>query len=1702
MNTPFNRKKDPLDDMRLPKSQKYLWRFLKLRAFRTHEAPFWQKFFQRPRVFIPSIAFAVLMVLLFQPFFDFLPFLDRNVHPIILRTAYAQDNFKLEPVSADSTGVDSTTVFTLKSEEPIPVEDIASALQISEDVPFEVSEKAPGEYQIELQESLSPSEVVKFSLQAEYQDAETGALVPRDFTWGFQVKDAFKVISTLPADISRYVPLNSGIEIRFSHENFENFESFFDIFPAAKGRFEKHFRTLVFVPEGLDPSALYTVTIKKGLPLKDSEQTLAEDYRFQFETDEQKRQEVDLSLGSQMREFSLNEVPAFQVYYSTRFGGDDGSQEVRLPVTVYRYSDAEQFVSAVRQYYDLPSWAYQSRQHFLSGTNGLTQVFQADVPLMYVDYSWYFSLPEALSQGYYLLEISAGSSRVQTWMQITDLASYSTVSKTQSLVWVNDVSTSSPVKGATIEVLDSNERFFTDENGLAHFDTSDFLQTPEVARFLDIRSSDGKQLFVVLTNNRVSPASDYWSFLSLDRQMYLPNDTVRFWGFLQHRYGNFVKNIRVAVENPWYGSDAIQPSFMEKELEVEKGAFTGEFTMSNFLPGGYALKVYIGDVLVLDRWFEVQTYVKPAYKIDITSNKDAVFYGENIDFDILSSFFEGTPVPNMLLQSYWNGNFSDVTTDQLGQAQESLLLTDFDICKTPDDNKFCPFNANYTFSVSPKLSEEGQISESERIEVFFSHVELEAVTKLISDTQASVMTKAYFVDLDQYNKNPELGYRGGAALNQKIQGEVIREDWEKIQDGNFYDFISKKVVPKFRYESTEKVVDSFSGITNDRGEFSYNFPLAPDGNYRVKLWTYDDQSNLSLTAAWLWREQNYSDRFYSLQEQNFSEDDYDLGQDVILDFYHGNELLPQESSYLYFRSTNGIRDYELSDTPRYQFSFSERDIPSTLVRGVWFDGKHYFQGDSFGIRFRVDSRRLKVEVAPDKDGYKPGEKVQLSVKVSDLNGNPVSASVNLNLVDEAYYKLLYFSNPPDPLVELYYSFVDSGVLSQYGSHYYPGVEYDYGGKGGGGAGVVPRQNFEDTALFTVVTTGRDGMASTHFKLPDNLTSWRVTAQAVSTDLFAGFSSSYINVSLPLFVDTVNAKTYLTEDKPILSVRAFGKDLKQEDAVDFTVALQGGKEQNFLGQAFQASKFSLRDLFSRGELEEGDFKIQSTVKQGDKKDSMIEPFTVLTSRFTQPKLWTAVLRSGLELQGNSQGRTQLTVSDLGRGEVYAVLKNMAFEEGDRIDQLLARKVGAELLQQEFDEPVSIPELDLLRYQDQTGGIALLPYSDPELMLSADLAAFASGTFDVNRLKSYFYSIVDSSKSNSEEIVLALYGLASLDEPVLILLEKASETLKLDVVSRLYLALAFSELGDSASARNIFTDILASAEILDQDIFLSDKDRDQSILKTALLADLGAQVQAPEAHKLWNFVQKNAPQDFLLYPYELRYAVSRIANSSPHDVSFTLRVGDRTLNETLKNGEVFHLDLSSSELRAVEFTSFSGDILVMTFFEELRSDIKTDPRIALHRAYYVDGKPVTTFKEGDLVQVRLYPDIRAFSPQNFKALQDSMEVSVETILKPFIANEIFFVKDILPSGLMPVTNDLGFVRYDEQGCNLGGLSQVRDQSVTFSLSAYGFSSCGQNDFMYYYARVLNTGEYKVEPAMIFSVDNPSILNITESMRVIIE
>src|SRR5438093_13011637 len=75
------------------------------------------------------------------------------------------------------------------------------------------------------------------------------------------------------------------------------------------------------------------------------------------------------------------------------------------------------------------------------------------------------------------------------------------------------------------------------------------------------------------------------------------------------------------------------------------------------------------------------------------------------------------------------------------------------------------------------------------------------------------------------------------------------------------------------------------------------------------------------------------------------------------------------------------------------------------------------------------------------------------------------------------------------------------------------------GKGGSGlVGQQPRKDFRNTAYWSAqVVTKDDGTASVDVKIPDNLTTWRTQARAISGDTMVGEGTSELVSTQPLLV---------------------------------------------------------------------------------------------------------------------------------------------------------------------------------------------------------------------------------------------------------------------------------------------------------------------------------------------------------------------------------------------------------------------------------------------------------------------------------------------------------------------------------------------------------------------------------------------------------
>jgi hypothetical protein len=1612
------------------------------------------------------------------------------------------DCFRLTATNSDAAGVALDSSFVLEAREAVGRASLASRLQVEPDLEFEIAaiddsqaSARPGalaaagaRYRIQPKVPLSEDTVYRFNLLN-----EAGGLPIH--TWAFQTERPLRVVQTLPADQSADVPLNIGIELTFSHDGVTGVQENFHIEPAVQGRFETHKRTVVFVPVELQPETLYTVTLGTGVGIAGSDQTLAQDFTFRFETGSEARTGETpgappaLQFSRRVWESATAEAPALGLFRG--WGEPDSTTPATLPFAVYRFPDVEAFLGSLDEFTAIPAWAWVTRNRFTVDTTGLQQVASFEAALQPVGQygDMFVRFPEALPEGYYLVETTFEDRPLQAWLQVTDVATYVSVSSSRLLLWANDVAAKAPLANATVRVVGNDFSTTTGSDGVAFFDTpADLIHlqpspfgysTTETVGNLIVTAPDGRTAVVPLADIFSGFQSSgfreyvfsgdpslYWRFLYTDRRLYRPTDSVNFWGLVRLRdKPPPSQEVTVEISGSDYTSFDYQPVVIASTTvtTTPMGTFIGELPFKGVSPGYYSLEARVGDQVIASTYFEVRDFVKPAYKIDVIPSRKAVFAGEEIAFAITASFFDGSPVPSVQL-SYTGAANGSVTADANGQA--SVLYTG-------DTYGFGYGYGAYRFdsvNVVPALAEEGEITGGASVQVFPSALTLDATSEVSAGT-ATVSGTVYNVDLERIN-NDEAGdfsdYLGDPAAGRQVTADVTETSYQRVEIGETYDFIAKMVRKEYRYDEVSTSLGSFSATSDGHGHFTISFSAEEDKSYEATLRVTDDADRTFRQETWVYSgAEYYSDLPYLSSE---SDQPYAVGDQVVLTMRQAVEDLPAggDNRYLFYQAQNGIRSYAIQDSPRYSFAFAQEDIPNVNVIAVRFTGGTYQEVSySYTARFDSSLRKLTISVEPDQDRYRPGEKATLNISVSDADGRPVQAEVLLSAVDEAIFRLegeTFFYDLG--ILDSLYQPVSSGVLRTYVSHLNPPATG--GAEHGGGDGG--RQDFKDIALFDRVTTNAQGRASITFDLPDNLTSWRVSALAVSQDLYAGSSVSLVPVGLPFFVDVAMNTSYLTSDQPSIKVRAFGEALTAGDQVAFEVTSPTLLDEPLTarGAAFTAVDIPLPPL------REGQHELTIKASTHGLEDALVRSITVIPSRLLHSEARFYELQPGQTLapEGSADHPTRVVITDHNLGRYYPDLLSLSWTYGDRVDQMLARNLAQELLAHYFQEEAAFPaEFRPSLYQTQDGGIAIFPFADEDLVLSARVAALAPERFGRQALVQYFRKVTDDADETRERAIIALYGLAALGEPMLPSIQALAALGDLSPRERLYLGLAAAELGDQDTARSLYRGLLEEfGQRRGNSVRLNvGSDQDDVLEATSLAAILGASLADDFSPLLFDYTTTNYTKDTLIDLEQISFLVEALPNLSAAPVRFAYTLDGKRTEEELERGSSLALLVTPEELRDLNLEALEGTLgVASSFLAPLDPDsVQPDPAVSISRSYNYRSEGSAPIEEGDLVRITI----------TYK-------------LGPQAVDGCYQVSDLLPSGLKSITREYewgitGAVDYPYA---------IEGQRVSFCVYRDGVQRA-----LNYYARVIGKGTYVVEPAVIQSQKAPESINLTGSFPV---
>ncbi|NLO38689.1 MAG: hypothetical protein GX115_04335 [Ruminiclostridium sp.] len=1617
--------------------------------------------------------------------------------------------FDLVPEDSDETGISTDSGYRiLLGSYDYTAQELTNKITITPQTAFTVKQGSSGEFLLQ-PSVLRPNQIYSIS----FSDAEEGI----SYSWAFQTRKEFFVVRTLPRDQATYVPVDTGIEIYFSQNVQNDLSSWFEITPAASGRFEIHKGTVAFVPDNpLAYDTIYTVKVKKGYAANAME--LKEDTIFSFQTEPAYSGSGDSGYSCEYFEYCRRvynfypyEQPLLSVYTNI-----ERTQPVEF--SLYRYGSEEDFKEDIYAQDDRPFWCVHYDKPI--SIEGKELVLSTKTNFLEGEESYYgtkyLEIPQTLPEGHYVAVIKKDDQERYAMVQINSLAVYVGAAENKTIGLVYESETALPVEGA--KVVFDNFTLQTGKDGLAVSDnvvfTEDSFQTKNYAiqrqghpsYFFTIGGSYYSSYYYyydsyygISDNFRYDGIQDlYWGYLFTDRDMYMPSDTVNIWGMLADKDGNKAPDkVRIVLSRgySWYYGTEDYDLIDETEVQLTgTNTFQASFSYKDISQGNYSLEVFSGDKRLLSKSFNVNKYAKPIYTLSTSVSEKNIMLGDKVEFTLETKFFEGTPVNGMnfdyhIPSNQGNSSSGMLTTDDNGRAGLILEPDEYDNTWYPystyvhvsnSDTEETPVNAHESFTVFPRdtmLRVKSDVRENATNDQKIQMVDI-STNRINID---GIRNKEWYSS-EEYINDP-------ADIHVEVE---LHETWyTKTQTGTYYNYITKKTYPQYRYDRHVNLLQTIQLNTID-GKASFEFTREEEKGYHAILRCVDSKGREIVQEEYFYR-YSYPDDYdnwrnidsYHLESDQHS---YSVNDKATLSLYNSETPVVREENkkVLFMLYRKGLLEYEITDEPTWQVSFLESYIPNAGVMAVYFNGKSFKSSTMKPLSFDYEDRKLNITVTPNKPQYRPGETAILDFEVTDPSGKPRKAEILFSIVDEAFFALC------DQSVDILYSLYNQNVSLGYNGESIPHTntleDYDSFdgaecGEGGDEESVNVRSDFRDTAKFESVMSDDNGRGQIMVMLPDNLTQWRVTYLGITEDLYAGDGTTPVNARLPYFVNTVFHDMFIAGDKPVLQMCSFGTEIKDDAKVEYTVRIE--KDGELWKETSASAPANQRASVQLDALPEGSYTYTVIGKYKDYEDAIALPFEVYPG-FVEQTLTEYQTLADSTVFPETKWPAKVYFINENVKPYWNELLELAYSWNNRIDSIVVRKQAKKLLQEFFQDSGVRDwgqEYDISSYQLDNGGIALLPYDSADPVLTAKICSLNDSDFDYDLMVKYFNGVMYDDSATSTHIAASYWGLACLREPVLLELNELAKTPDLKLIDKLYIALAYAYAGDIDTANSMYREMVKSymkEDSLRAYITMEDEGYDSDDIQeaTSLCALLAQKVNGAERDKLFEFVKNMYTTDILTGAIRLNYIKSNLKNLNLES-SFTWELDGKKETVTIKGRDTYSMFLTAEKLKNIRFSNVKGKVTVSAVYSAPIGEVATiDNRISITRTYSDrNGNTKTTFDPSEYIKVTLNIQFDPTAPSGR-----------------------YMVEDYLPASLKHVYSRNVDVEWGSDTWGMWYPHEISGQKVSFCIYHRNDDKSPVKTISYF-ARVNNYGEYTADYASVYNLEG-NVINYAHREQIIIK
>lgn len=757
--------------------------------------------------------------------------------------------------------------------------------------------------------------------------------------------------------------------------------------------------------------------------------------------------------------------------------------------------------------------------------------------------------------------------------QVTDLAAHLKTGPAKSLVFVTRLSTGEPVPDAQVELFDRTARMVwqgqTNADGLADMPGAVELGFASrsyawEAPFVLAKVSSGEDQ--TFTANTWSEGVGPWDFgvsagwegetpqstgvLFADRGIYRPGDKVFLKGIARFRQVGALKApeagsvLKVVVKNS--RDQEVQAS----EVKVTRyGTFSAEALIPKDAPTGYYGVTATGDTkggtLNFNGSFRVEEYRAPQFKVEVELTKPELVQGEALEGQVFARYLFGGAMNDA--QVKWSAHststeFTPVGYEAFSFGQETWWWDDGQ--PQPSGGFFASgegrVDGKGAFAIKAgAVQAQGQKTWTYTVEAEVTDVNRQTVAGRKSVT---VHPAALYVGLRLPTGFPETGKefaidsvvvdpQGKRVSGRKLELEFQRRSWKSVRQ--------KDASGGFQTvsEPVEEVVHTCP-LQSEDAPVACRYTAKEPGFYIVRASVADDQGRKHTASrgvyvvgqGWVAWQRDDTDRVELLADRTL----YNVGDTakvlVKSPYPEALALVTVEREGVIERR----REKLVGSVRTLEIPITDAMVPNIyvsvlLVRPRVAQGG-IETGDDPGrpavrvglVKLNVErkTRRLDVAVTTDRPSYQPGQEVTANIAVTNHLKQGEQAEVTLYVVDEAVLRLTAYTTP-DPISAIYPERPLSVRLGEPLLHlvrrrHYGEKGEEQGGGGGDAEGAGFRSNFQTTVVFNpTLETDAAGKAQVKFKLPDNLTTFRVMAVAVTPVERFGSGETSFQVNKPL-----------------------------------------------------------------------------------------------------------------------------------------------------------------------------------------------------------------------------------------------------------------------------------------------------------------------------------------------------------------------------------------------------------------------------------------------------------------------------------------------------------------------------------------------------------------------------------------------------------